>query len=115
MPRPLPRKPMASPAAGPLPPEADGFSGGGTITVNGTTIIVPKNTLLQMPALALTWQELFTMAPAPYGLASGPSGQDQSGLAKADVPTPATTYEVRIQGNRLEKNGQEQYIAGLMF
>src|SRR3954462_5654366 len=61
-------------------PEADGFSGGGTITVNGTTIVVPKHTLLQMPAFALTWQELFAMAPAPYGPA-------QSGLAKADTPT----------------------------
>src|SRR5256714_13149534 len=45
-------------------PEADGFSGGGTITVNGTKIVVPKNTLLQMPAFALTWQEVFPMAPA---------------------------------------------------
>jgi hypothetical protein len=89
-------------------PEADGFSGGGTITVNGTTIVVPKNTLLQMPAFALTWQELFAMAPAPYG-------PTQSGLAKADTPAPSTTYEVRIQGNRVVKNGQEQYIAGLVF
>src|SRR3954469_3430099 len=47
-------------------PEADGFSGGGTITVNGTNIIVPKNTLLQMPAFALTWQEVFNMAPEPW-------------------------------------------------
>jgi hypothetical protein len=89
-------------------PAADGFSGGGTITVNGTTIIVPKNTLLQMPAFALTWQELFQMAPPPYG----PS---QSGLARADTPTPRTTYEVRIQGNRLQSGTGEQYIAGLMF
>src|SRR6478736_2035667 len=83
-------------------PEADGFSGGGTVTVNGTQIIVPKNTLLQMPAFALTWQELFAMAPAPYGPA-------QSGLAKADTPTPATTYEIHVQGNRVVKNGTEQY------
>src|SRR4051794_9652233 len=90
-------------------PEADGFSGGGTITVNGTKITVPKNTLLQMPAFALTWQELFQMAPAPWG----PS---QSGLAKADNPAPATTYEVHIQGNRLKSgSGPEEYIAGLMF
>jgi hypothetical protein len=95
--------------------EADGFSGGGTITVNGTKIIVPKNTLLQMPAFALTWQELFVMAPAPYGRSSGPNGEDQSGLAKADVPTPATTYEVHVQGNRLNDGQGEQYIAGLMF
>jgi hypothetical protein len=91
-----------------LNPEADGFSGGGTITVNGTPIIVPKNTLLQMPAFALTWQEVFTMAPAPWGPA-------QSGLARTDTPAPATTYEVHIQGNRLGSGGSEQYIAGLMF
>src|SRR6476660_9399381 len=89
-------------------PEADGFSGGGTVTVNGTQIIVPKNTLLQMPAFALTWQELFATAPAPYG-------PTQSGLAKADTPTPATTYEIHVQGNRVVRNGTEQYIAGLVF
>src|SRR3954465_14345531 len=99
-----------------LTPEADGFSGGGTITVNGTTIIVPKNTLLQSAALALTWQELFPMAPSPYGPGSGPKGEDQSGLAKSDVPSPRTTYEIRVQGNRLKPTGQsEQYIAGLVF
>jgi hypothetical protein len=95
--------------------EYDGFSGGGTVTVNGTTIVVPRNTLLQMPALALTWEEVFTMAPAPYGPNSGPDGEAQSGLAKADQPTPATTYEVHIQGNRVMADGQEQYVAGLMF
>ena len=99
-----------------LTPEADGFSGGGTVTVNGTTIIVPKHTLLQMPALALTWQELFTMAPAPYGMHGDPEAPLQSGLAKADLPAPATTYEIRVQGNRVvSRDGQEQYIAGLVF
>src|SRR3982750_1721431 len=93
-------------------PEADGFSGGGTVTVNGTTITIPKNTLLQMPAFALTWQELFVMAPAPFGLGSGPNGEHQSGLAKTDVPAPATTYEIHIQGNRIVAGGTEKYIAG---
>ena len=83
---------------------ADGFSGGGTITVNNTVITVPTNTLLQMPAFALTWQEVFKQAPAPYG-------PTQSGLAMADLPTPLTTYEVHVQGNRVGN----QYIAGLMF
>src|SRR4029078_5617041 len=95
-------------------PEADGFSGGGTITVNGTTIIVPKNTLLQMPAFALTWQELFQMAPQRW------RDKCVSGLAKADRDIdgtpPEATYEVRIQGNRLKTAGNdEQYVAGLMF
>src|SRR3954454_6244419 len=76
-------------------PEADGFSGGGTVTVNGTTITIPKNTLLQMPAFALTWQELFQMAPEQWKAAG------QSGLAKADTPSPATTYEIHVQGNRI--------------
>src|SRR3954470_19570875 len=90
-------------------PEADGFSGGGTVTVNGTTITIPKNTLLQMPAFALTWQELFQMAPDQWKAAG------QSGLAKADTPSPATTYEIHVQGNRIGANGSEQYIAGLVF
>ena len=87
-----------------LTPAADGFSGGGTITVNGTVITVPTNTLLQMPAFALTWQEVFTKAPAPYG-------PTQSGLAMTDTPTPLTTYEVHVQGNRVGN----AYIAGLVF
>ena len=104
-------------------PQADRFSGGGTITVNGTKIIVPQNTLLQMPAFALTWQEVFAMAPAPWGPPKTHplevpqvDASAQSGLAKADTPSPATTYEVRVQGNRLKgADGEEQYIAGLMF
>lgn len=97
-----------------LSPEADGFSGGGTVTVNGTTIIVPKHTLLQMPALALTWQEVFTMAPRQW------SATGASGLAKADRDdqgiAPATTYEIRVQGNRIVSSTTgEQYIAGLVF
>src|SRR3954470_11681621 len=96
-----------------LTPEADHFSGGRTITVNCTTIIVPKHALLQMPAFALTWQEIFELAPAPW------KARGLSGLAKADRDAdgkaPRTTYEVRIQGNRVVRNGGEQYIAGLMF
>jgi hypothetical protein len=86
-------------------PAANGFSGGGTITVNGTVVTVPTNTLLQMPAFALTWQEVFTSAPPAYRVLG------QSGMAMADLPTPLTTYEVHIQGNRVGN----QYIAGLMF
>jgi len=77
---------------------------GGTVQVNGHTIIVPRNTIFQMPAFALTWQQLFTMAPAPYG-------PTQTGLAMLDVPAPLTTYEVHVQGNRVGNT----YIAGLLF
>ena len=89
---------------------ADTFSGG-TITVNGTVITVPTNTVLQMPAFALTWQEVFKQAPPPYGLVSAATGLPQSGLAMGDLPKPLTTNEVHIQGNRVG----DQYIAGLLF
>jgi hypothetical protein len=81
----------------------DIFSGG-TITVNGTTIIVPRNTILQFPATGMTWQEVFKLAPAPYG-------PTQSGLAMSDLPKPPTTYEVHVQGNIVAG----RYIAGLLF
>jgi len=56
---------------------SDIFSGG-TITVNNVKYIVPYYTILQMPAFALTWQEVFTQAPTPWGPA-------QSGLARRDT------------------------------
>jgi hypothetical protein len=77
---------------------------GGMIQVNGHTVVVPRNTILQMPAFALTWQQLFTMAPPPY------TGV-QTGLAMTDVPAPLTTYEVQVLGNRIGN----AYIAGLIF
>ncbi len=77
---------------------------GGTLTVNGHTIVVPRNTIMQMPAFALTWAQLFSMAPAPYG-------PFQTGLAMNDIPAPMATYEVHVQGNRIGNT----YIAGLIF
>jgi hypothetical protein len=87
---------------------ADVFSGG-TVTVDGTRYVVPRNTLLQMPAFALTWQEVFAQAPAAYKALS------QSGLARADTPAPYTTYEIHLQGNRVVAPGSDQLVVGLMF
>ena len=41
----------------------DLFSGS-TITVNNIRMTVPRNTLLQFPATAMTWQEAFALVPA---------------------------------------------------
>src|SRR5436853_3313067 len=81
----------------------DLFSGG-TITVNNLRMIVPRNTLLQFPATAVTWQEAFALAPAPYT-------RLQTGMALNDVPRPATTYEAHVVGNRVGS----QHIVGLLF
>ena len=94
---------------------------GGTVTLNGQKIIVPCNTILQFPAFAATWADVFTMAPADIT----PLGK--SGLALMDpfVPgapgllnslpagfnSPLPSHEIQVVGNII--NGQ--YIAGLIF
>src|SRR5438270_11637656 len=108
------------------------IASGGTLTVNGITITVPRNTFFQMPAMALTWGELFSLAPSssapsnlpcansannPNGLpcSTGPYGGSQTGLALSDSPAPATTYEVTVLGNRVVNGTSDQYVAALIF
>lgn len=76
---------------------------GGSLKVNGHVVTVPANTIVILPANALTWEELFAQAPAPYTNIS-------TGMAMADLPTPITTYEVHVIGNRIG----DTYIAGLV-
>jgi hypothetical protein len=86
---------------------------GGKVTVNGQTIVVPRELIAILPASALTWEELFALAPAPYG-------PTQSGLAMADLPTPGSTYEINVVGNRVTGKAcgalaaGDCYIAGLV-
>jgi len=82
---------------------SDAFSGG-TLTMNNHVVVIPKYTIFQMPATNLTWSELFTQAPAPWG-------PKQTGLALNDTPRPDYTFEVTVQGNRVG----DTYIAGLLF
>jgi hypothetical protein len=97
---------LGGPAAGP----GVGAHQGGTIIVNGHVIIVPSETIVILPASALTWQELFALAPAPYG-------PTQTGMALSDVPAPMTTYEAQVVGNRVLGGpaGADLYIAGLIY
>ena len=86
-----------------------GPGAGGTLRVNGQLVTVPANTIVILPANALTWHELFTQAPSPYG----PS---QTGLAMSDAPAPLTTSEIHVIGNRVvTAAGGDQYIAGLIY
>ncbi len=94
---------------------------GGTVKVNGITVIIPCNTILQMPAATLTWQELFSMAPRDMGLPLDDNGvPTQTGMAQKDTVNipfasahngPLPSYEIHMQGNVV--NGK--YIAGLVF
>jgi hypothetical protein len=93
---------------------ADYFSAG-WMEVNGVKIRVPRNTLFQFPATAMTWADMFMNAPAAY-LALG-----QSGLAMNDgsatVAKPLTQYEVHVVGNRVvnPSASRDEYVAGLIW
>ncbi len=86
---------------------------GGAMQLNGHAIVVPAETIVILPASALSWQELFAQAPAPYG----PS---QTGMAMSDNPKPLTTYEFQAVGNRVldptnaDPAKRDRYIAGLV-
>ncbi len=95
---------------------------GGTLRVNNVLVVIPCNTILQMPAATLTWQELFALAPRDMGLALDARGIPvQIGLALKDTVTlplasvysngRLPSYEVHVQGNVV----QGRYIAGLVF
>ncbi|MBV8402358.1 MAG: hypothetical protein JOZ17_27095 [Acetobacteraceae bacterium] len=75
---------------------------GGTLTVNNITMIVPDNTVIQMPAHTLTWAQLFdtkqsapvfdsALPPPPVPPITHPPtnsiGQPITGLALSDAPT----------------------------
>jgi hypothetical protein len=81
---------------------------GGTLVVNGHTIKVTTNTLVNMPGAYLKWQDLFSQAPRPWG-------PTQTGMALLDHPKPPTTYEVMVQGNRIVSANGDDYLAGLIF
>lgn len=101
---------QAATLGGPGSGNGSGAHQGGFITVNGQVITVPSETIVILPASALTWQELFALAPAPYTGAA-------TGMALADVPAPMSTYEAHVIGNRVlgGAGGADVYIAGLIY
>jgi hypothetical protein len=97
---------------------------GGTMTINGIKMLVPNNTLVQMPAFALSWQQLFdpafSAAIAVPGMPVRPNHPaGQTGLALNDnpqgsLPDPFPSFEVRAVGNINPNpaNGTPRYIVG---
>ena len=70
---------------------------GGTIMVNGISVMIPANLVVTLPAAYMTVGQLFGASP-------------QSGLALLDVPAPIAAYEATISGNIVGG----VYIAGLV-
>ncbi|RDW68550.1 hypothetical protein BP5796_09207 [Coleophoma crateriformis] len=71
-----------------LDPSGDVLAGG-TITVDGLLITVPKNLLVTLPSITVAWSELF----------------------KNGVSNLPGTFEAHIQGNRVNN----QFIAGIVY
>jgi hypothetical protein len=116
---------------------------GGTLTVNNITVIVPDNSVIQMPAHALTWAELFDPAqsapvfdsalpaqttPPINHSANNSIGQPITGLALTDTPPTAASgtfagffpsCEVTVVGNidvsGASGNPPGSYIAALIL
>ena len=76
---------------------------GGTVVVNGITIIVPCNTTLQFPAATFTWSDMLASPPFPQPLTI-PTAAPAAG--SFNYPTT----EISVTGNVV--NGT--YIAGLI-
>jgi len=75
---------------------------GGTIKINDHVIIVPANSIVQMPASTLSWGQVFAQAPANVSNLG-----TATGLALADCLPPVGTgigclpgtWEAHVQGN----------------
>ncbi len=108
---------------------------GGTITINGTTMIVPDNSIVQFPANTLTWAQLFNqlLSSPIYDSALPQATQQQApaitagttGLALLDNPartpglSPYTPFNAIVIGNidvaNSTGNGVGAYIVGLIL
>lgn len=86
------------------PPKPDGCkTAGGYLQVNGITVRVPSNTIVQFPANTITWEEVFELNP------TGVAGE--TGMALADSVRLPGTYEATVLGNIVDGH----YISGLVF
>lgn len=94
---------------------------GGTLTINGIEMIVPDNTIVQMPAASFSWADLFgkrnSTPVGNYTPARPVPPQGRTGLALLDRNKfHFPSFEVRVVGNIVKNTttGAEQYIVGLI-
>ena len=93
-------------------PELPKSQWGGTAVINGLSIAVPCNSIVQMPAATFTWADLFD--PAKFPSSQTPPAQltlvaNQTPQASGQFVFPST--EIRIDGNIVGG----RHIAGLVY
>jgi cytochrome c peroxidase len=85
---------------------------GGTALVNGMRIVIPCNSIVQMPAATFTWAELFSTEQGGVGVVSASLVLPRAGAAppaSGSFLLPST--EMRVIGNTVGG----QHIAGLVY
>ena len=100
---------------------------GGTMTVNGITMTVPCNSIVQFPAATFSWGDLFDPEiSAPVGsfyigfpAAPVPANptvlNTKLGLALSDNPMPFPSFEVTVNGNNGVCHAVDQADQALML
>jgi hypothetical protein len=100
--------------------------GDGTLTMNGVTMIVPANSVVQFPANTVTWPDLFNPAVyAPVNDVAPAITAGRTGLALLDNPqqfrtlSPYLPYNAITLGNidvaGAKGHGKGAYIVGLIL
>jgi hypothetical protein len=67
---------------------------GGTVVLNGQLIVIPCNTVLQMPAFTLSWADLFNSGTGLAPASIAPAGQ--TGLALGDRVGPVSGAKIPL-------------------
>jgi len=93
---------------------------GGTLTMNGVQMIVPKNSVLQFPANTLKWRDLFDpTVSAPVNDVAPTIGAGKTGLALLDNPaqvrgvSPYLPFNAIVSGNIDVKGTTINNVTGL--
>ena len=93
---------------------------GGTLTMNGVRMIVPKNSVLQFPANTLKWRDLFDPTiSAPVNDVAPTIAANKTGLALLDNPaqvrgvSPYLPFNAIVSGNIDVKGTTLNNVTGL--
>lgn len=77
---------------------ADPTGVGGTVVINGLTVVIPCNTVVQMPANTLSWSDAVDITT-------------HTSLALDGAPTPYPSFEISVTGNIVN----DRYVGALVF
>ncbi len=89
------------------PAVADAHNFGGTVKVNGLTITIPCNSVVQMPASSWTWADLFSPTDSFSGAPRPPVTLAAAGSGSGPFPS----FEISVSGNIVG----DRYIAALVY